>query len=954
MVLRLPFALVLVSALAACVTPPAPGPAGPAVAASGAAPRAPSGQVGTLPSGQAAAASAAPPTAAASQPAGGAAANRLPATPTPTPPQPPFATVTSGAKEIKGTFTLWQKDDKVWIELAEKDFGQPLFLSPKLATGIGEAGLFGGLMQQPQLVEFRRVFNQVQLISVNTAYVAALGTPAARSVKAAFSPSLVASAPLASAPHPDRKSVLVDASALFVGDWLAIGAQLQRTYRQNYAFDARNSALLTVRGKPDAVVFEVQNHYAAQQIVTAQPGQPPGMPGAPVPSAPDTVPDARSLFITLHYSLSRLAAEPMHARAADPRLGHFTSVVSDFGNDLSRTPKRRYVNRWRLEKKEPGEAMSEPVQPITYWLDRDVPEKYRASITAGILEWNKAFEAIGFKNAIVVKQQPDDADFDTLDVGVASVRWMTNASPLFGAIGPSHVDPRSGEILDADIGIESLSSRALRTLRAQVLAVGPGTQAQAEATRGWARLMQASDALAELGAAGSSRARPADLVCEYADFAGEQLGYALDVLSARGDIDPAGPEAEAFVQAYLKDVTMHEVGHTLGLRHNFRASRVYSEQQIDDPVFGQAHALTGSVMEYAPINLPRPGEPGGTPFQTTLGPYDYWAIEYAYRPLVSAEEAAALQRIAARSDEPALAFATDEDNGLGIDPEALIFDLGNDPVAYAAKRVDIARDLLRRLETRPLDEQQDYAVLRRSVSYALRDLGRAVGVAARQIGGVRTLRDFPGTGRDPLLPVPAPRQRAALALLADSVLSERGLALSAGLQRRLAPDYLERGEALRAGDGAVATDYSPQQQLLDLQRATLAQLMSDGVAQRLLDSEDKSSGGSEAPLRLDELYSRLDAEIWRELAAPLGDIAPARRALQREHLNRLTGLLLRPSAFSRADARALVQGQARTLLARLDRARAAAGWRDATRSHLQDCAQMLRDALAAQIVRQTS
>ena len=132
----------------------------------------------------------------------------------------------------------------------------------------------------------------------------------------------------------------------------------------------------------------------------------------------------------------------------------------------------RHVQRWRLEKKDPAAELSEPVKPIVYWLDRTIPLKYRDAITAGILEWNKAFERIGFKNAIEARVQPDDADFDTLDVGVASVRWMTNASPAFGATGPSHVDPRSGEILDADIAIESLDTRARRAIRAQVLANG--------------------------------------------------------------------------------------------------------------------------------------------------------------------------------------------------------------------------------------------------------------------------------------------------------------------------------------------------------------------------------------------------------------------------------------------------------------------------------------------------
>ncbi len=568
--------------------------------------------------------------------------------------------------------------------------------------------------------------------------------------------------------------MLVEANALFIADLLGFGMDLQRAYRQGYSFDPRNSAITTARATPDLVVLEVLGHYATASISVPQPNTP---PGAPRPSAPRSLPDPRSMFLTIHYSLARLPAEPMHRRKADPRLGYFESGRYDFSDDLQRTPRQRFVNRWRLEKKDPAAALSEPVKPITYWIDRSVPFKYRAPIIAGVLEWNKAFEKIGFKNAIRVEVQPENADFDTLDFGRASIRWMTNASPAFGAIGPSHVDPRSGEILDADIGIESLSSRNIRAARAQILSADGN-----DAPFGGAAMTPLERRLVASGR-----------ICLYDEGAGEQMSYAADVLEARGELDPGSPEAEAFVDAYLKDVTMHEVGHTLGLRHNFRSSRVYTMQQLADPAFTKTHGIAGSVMDYAPINLNGADEPRasyGTPFNDTLGPYDYWAIEYAYRPLPPGAEQTprkrALEKIAARSAEPLLAYGTDEDNFLGIDPESLQFDLGNDVVAFAKKRIAIAQDLLKRQETRQLRPGQDYNLLKRSASYAVRDVARAANALSRQIGGVRTVRDAPGTGRDPLQPVPFAEQRDALDLITGSLLSADSFKVSPALQRRFA------------------------------------------------------------------------------------------------------------------------------------------------------------------------
>ncbi len=834
------------------------------------------------------------------------------------------------AKKIDGPLTAWQREDKVWIELAPEDFNKPFILSPKLSTGIGEAFILGGLMAYQvsgaggqQVVEFVRVYNQVRLQARNLDITAKPGTPEARATAISYSPSLLGSVPVASQPHPQRKSVLIEANGLFLSDLLGVGMQLQRAFRQGYSMDPRNSVITSVRGSPLSLELQAQNHYYSASIGAPQPGTP---PGAPVPTVPRYVPDTRSLFIGHHYSLAPLPAQPMAPRRADARIGLMTQSVLDFSDDLQRSPRVRMVERWRLDKKDPAAELSEPVKPITFWLDRNVPLKYRAVVTEGILEWNKAFEKIGFKNAVVVQQQPDDAEFDTLDLGYSSVRWMMSAVPSFGAIGPKHVDPRSGEILDADIGFESLSSRSMRNVRTQTLS-------------------GAASFAAVLGAPREHGEHAGHAHCAYGDMAAEQLGYALDILQARGDLEPDSEQAEQFVREYIKDTIMHEVGHAIGLRHNFRASRVYTEAQLSDPVFTRANGTTGSVMEYNAVNLPRPGQTGGMPFQTTLGPYDYWAIEYAYKPLAPQDEGSELLRIAARSNEPLLAYGTDEDAAFGIDPETIQLDLGSDPIAYAAKRLEIARDLFRRQETRELTPDQNYAVLRRSLAYAIADAGRAVGVLVRQIGGVRTLRDHPGSGRDPLKPTDAATQRQALELIAHHVLSIDGLAVTPALQRRLAPDFDDRGE-----NPGLPTDYPVPQRLLDLQRAVLTQLMSDAVAARILDSVGKADR-PDAAFQLSELYARLNHDVWSELVKG-GNITATRRELQRDHVNRVAASLLRTSPTARADARSLLRVQALQLQLQLDKSLKRREPMDAdSRAHLQDSADTLAQALSAKMQR---
>jgi hypothetical protein len=841
----------------------------------------------------------------------------------------PFADVVKDAHESRGLFNLWRKDDKVWLELAPAQLDQPFFFKSALNQGIGEARIFGGAMTYPvgvaQVVTFHKHGNNVQLIAKNVKYTAQAGTPEARAVAAGFSDSLLAVAPIASQPHPDSKAVLIDANALLLADLPMAASMLERAFRQPYAFDARNSSLGTVRAQADNVTLEVSAHYALSRLVLP----PPASTAAPQPAPPTTLPDVRSMFLGFHYSLSKLPEQPMHARPADERVGYFTTEVLDFTSDVPRIPVRRYANRWRLEKKDPAAALSEPVQPIVFWIDRNVPVRYREPIRQGILEWNKAFERIGFKDAIRVEVQPDDADFDTADIRHASVRWQTVAKTSYGAIGPSVVDPRTGEILDADIGIDANNVRVVRNLRHEYLPQRRDAFAQAQALQ---------------------TAAHDERNCTYEQAATEEAAFGLSLLEARGELAADSPDIDRFVDMFLKNVTMHEVGHTLGLRHNFRASTAYTDAQLEDAGFTATHGISGSVMEYNPWNLAVKGEKQGEYAMSTLGPYDYWAIEYAYKPIPAGQEPAELANIAARSSESELAFSTDEDVAyFAVDPAVNQLDLGRDPLAYAKKRLALVRELWQRTEHLELGAGESYSVLRRNFTRGLNEASQGALYASKYVGGLTTLRDRAGSGRQPLMPVDATKQRAALDMLANEVLSTDSFNFPPAFLRRMAVSTFDIEDAKELGRGAPPLDLAIDQQVLGLQRGVLDTLMSPAIAQRLLNNAAKVDDPTDA-LTLADLYARLHAAVWSELKSGK-DITLFRRNLQREYAMRVAGALLKPTGSMPADARALMRVDATKLRAELARVPTRHLSAEA-KAHVAEMTSLLDEAQKAPIVRE--
>lgn len=860
-----------------------------------------------------------------------------------------FAEATRGSEVGTGLFTIYYKHDQILLTLSPEQLDHDYLLVTQVAQGIGELGLDGGASLRSDLVRFHREDDHVELWVVNPHMAAAAGTPMARTVDYSFGHSVAESFPIAA--ERREGGVLIDLAPFFLSDWADVGTMLQTAATQrkitaNISLDETRSSFQQLRLFPANVEAEVRLTFATSRDLSLE-----------------SVSDYRWIPIGVHYSLLELPAEPMGPRYADDRVGYFVSAMKDFSRDTAENFFVRYINRWRLEKKSPEATSSVPVRPITYYIDRTVPVEWRPYVRAGILEWNRAFEDAGFRGAIKVLDAPDDSAWSAEDARYSTVRWTATNRAVY-AVGPTNVDPRTGEILNADVLISAGWIQRWRGQSAQVVTPVASVQSALQ-----------DDSLGlRPGAAG---------LCRYGEDLGRDGGLAAALLAARGESDAGAAPSRAYIGQALKALVMHEIGHTLGLRHNFRGSAGATAAQLANRGWTSTHGFGVSVMDYMPAALALDPARQGDYYTPTIGSYDRWAIDYGYGSVGSGVmqvstkgggEAASgwtpeaelngLGAIASEAADPEHLYGSDEDAGFGasgLDPTISRYDQTSDPLGWARDRVALIDGMFDSLETRVVAPGQGYARLRSVFTDLLAGRWYALLVTTKYLGGATISRDHRGDPgeRPSLVNVPAAQQRAALAFIADEGFGERAYRFPPSLLSHLGP---ERWSHWGASPYGTRADFPLHDWALTQQSGLLSQLLDPVVLARIRDAELRASPG-EQRMELPELFATLSGAIWSEISSATAgrpararNIVAARRDLQRQHLDMMIRLTINPPPGTPEDARALARVTLSSLGLDLDRALAAARTDlDAyTRAHLVDSRQRITEALDAKMIQTTT
>ncbi|MEP7272027.1 MAG: zinc-dependent metalloprotease [Acidobacteriota bacterium] len=633
--------------------------------------------------------------------------------------------VTREAKSDTGLFTVHQIKEKYFYEIPKAELGKEFLLVTQIARTTNGAG-YGGQAIGNRVVKWERVGDRIMLRGVSYEVVADKALPIARAVEAANNNTIIMAFNIEAIGPSD--SIVIDASRLYTTEVTELSA---RTRLRARGFDPSRSYIERIVSFPTNIEVEATHTFTSPPETTPGAGGPQG-PQGPRPAAQGMQPGSNA-SVVMHYSMVKLPERPMMPRIADERVGYFSVRQMDFGKDEQRAPHRTYITRWRLEKKDPNAALSEPVKPIVYYVDPATPTKWAPFVKRGIEKWQEAFEAAGFKKAIIARDAPtteDDPDWSPEDARYSVIRWLP--STIENASGPHIHDPRTGEILESDIQMyHNVMNLA----------------------RDW---------------------------------------YFVQV----GSLDPRAaklPLPDDLMGQLIEYVVAHEVGHTLGFQHNMKASSTYPLAKVRDREWVKKMGHTPTLMDYSRFNYVAQPEDkiDVVDLIPKIGPYDRWATMWGYQPIAGArtseEEKKTLDEWAREQDKtPWLRFSTAD--ARGSDPGDQTEAVGD------ADAVEATRLGLKNLErvggmllTATSQPGEPYDDLEELYGRVLGQWALEMNHVAAIVGGFNSQQKHAGQDGVRFSIVPKERQIDAVRFLNENAFSAPAWVLKPEILRRIEP-----------------------------------------------------------------------------------------------------------------------------------------------------------------------